>query len=91
MNQSKVKNMVVLKDLPSNIVEEAIVILKTNKQVKKFEKIDKNKGTENITNEKKKSDYILKEAEMLVSNYISCLEEKKNEKKSKQQKHESKI
>ena len=39
MNQSNLKNMVVLKNLPSNIVEEAIVILKTNKKVKKLEKI----------------------------------------------------
>jgi len=81
MNQSSVKNMVILKNLPSNIVEEAIIILKANKKVKKLEKIEKNKVTENMGNEKKKNDYILKEAEMLVSNYISGLEEKKNAKK----------
>ena len=45
MNQSNLKNMVVLKNLPSNIVEEAIVILKTNKKVKKLEKeVDKIRG-----------------------------------------------
>ena len=37
------KNMVVLKNLPSNLVEEAIVILKSSKKVKKLEKIEKNK------------------------------------------------
>lgn len=86
MNQSNLKNMVVLKNLPSNIVEEAIVILKTNKKVKKLEKIEKNKTVEDTTIKKKENDYILKEAEMLVSNYISGLEEKKEAKKIKNQK-----
>ena len=31
MQKNNVKNIVVLKNLPSNIVEEAIVILKSNK------------------------------------------------------------
>lgn len=86
MNQSNLKNMVVLKNLPSNIVEEAIVILKTNKKVKKLEKIEKNKLMEDTRNKMKENDYILKEAEMLVSNYISGLEEKKEAKKIKNQK-----
>ncbi len=86
MNQSNLKNMVVLKNLPSNIVEEAIVILKTNKKVKKLEKIEKNKVVEDTDNKTKENDYILKEAEMLVSNYISGLEEKKEAKKIKNQK-----
>ena len=37
MKQSELKNMVILKNLPSNIVEEAIVILKANKKIKKLE------------------------------------------------------
>lgn len=86
MNQSNLKNMVVLKNLPSNIVEEAIVILKTNKKIKKLEKIEKNKVIEDTSNKTKENDYILKEAEMLVSNYISGLEEKKEAKKIKNQK-----
>ena len=76
MEENKLKNMVVLKNLPSNIVEEAFVILKANKKVKKLEKIEK---TQNSTNNKKvgnKKDYILQEAEMLVKNYIAKLEEK---------------
>ena len=81
MSQSNLKNMVVLKNLPSNIVEEAIVILKTNKKVKKLEKIEKNKTIEDKAYKKKEKDYILREAEMLVLNYISSLEEKKEEKK----------
>lgn len=35
METSNMKNIVVLKNLPSNIVEEAIVILKGNKKNKK--------------------------------------------------------
>lgn len=86
MNQSNLKNMVVLKNLPSNLVEEAIVILKSNKKVKKLEKIEKAKVTENISVDKKENEYIVKEAEMLVSNYISSLEEKKEQKNLNNQK-----
>ena len=43
METSNMKNMVVLKNLPSNLVEEAIVILKSSKKVKKLEKIEKNR------------------------------------------------
>lgn len=79
MNQSGLKNMVVLRNLPSNIVEEAIVVLKTNSRVKQDEKIENrkiDKDNKNI-NTSKENDYILKEAEMLVNNYIKKVEEKK--------------
>lgn len=71
MNESKMKNMVVLKNLPSNIVEEAYVILKPNKNFKHT--IAK---TEN-SNERITSEYVVKEAEMVVSNYLSKIEERK--------------
>lgn len=82
MNQSNLKNMVVLKNLPSNIVEEAIIILKTNKKIKQEEKIEKDKKLEkeNLINKSKEKDYIVKEAEMVLSRYISNLEEKKKQK-----------
>lgn len=80
METSNMKNMVVLKNLPSNLVEEAIVILKSNKKVKKLEKVDKNNNLEEIENIKKEKDYVLKEAEMLVSSYISKLENKQEQK-----------
>lgn len=86
MNQSNLKNMVVLKNLPSNLVEEAIVILKSNKKVKKLEKIEKAKVAENTSGDKKENEYIVKEAEMLISNYISSLEEKKEQKNLNNQK-----
>lgn len=77
MNQGGFKNMVVLKNLPSNIVEEAIIVLKTNKKIKQVEKIEKEKMTENKYTKTREDDYILKEAEMLVNTYISKLEDKK--------------
>lgn len=81
MKESNLKNMVILKDLPSNIVEEAIVILKSNKKAKKLEKIERNKKAEkNTSNRKKDKTYILKEAEMIVSSYISEIEGKKHNK-----------
>ena len=79
MDVSSMKNMVVLKNLPSNIIDEAIVVLKSNKRVKKFEKIENCKfsGSEN---EKKNDDkYVLKEAEMLVSDYIAKIDENKKQ------------
>ena len=75
MDIGKMKNVIVLKNLPSNIVEEAIVVLKTNKRIKKLE-LAKNKS-ENFRNnkeEKNKDDYIIKEAELVISNYISKIE-----------------
>ena len=45
MENGKMKNILVLKDLPSNLVEEAIVILKSSKKVKKLERIEKNNKT----------------------------------------------
>lgn len=80
MEASNMKNMVVLKNLPSNLVEEAIVILKSSKKVKKLEKIDKNNKFNQVEPIKKEKDYILKEAEMLVSSYISKLEDKHEQK-----------
>lgn len=74
METSNMKNMVVLKNLPSNLVEEAIVILKSSKKVKNLEKIDKNNKLEETKSIKKEKDYVLKEAEMLVSSYISKIE-----------------
>ena len=41
MQANKLKNIVILKNLPSNIVEEAIVILKSNKYAKKLQMIEK--------------------------------------------------
>ena len=70
MNESKMKNMVVLKNLPSNIVEEAYVVLKPNKNYKNLQKQEN-------TDERLSADYVVKEAEMVISNYLSKIEDKK--------------
>ena len=73
MNNSNMKNMVVLKDLPSNIVEEAIVVLKNNKKINKL-KLNKKKEATVKTMQKEDKQYIIKEAEMLIANYIKEIE-----------------
>lgn len=83
MKQENSKNIVVLKDLPSNIVEEAIIVLKTKKLAKKAQKIEKSKGTKSKEPKKIQSEYIIKEAEMLVSSFVSRIEENKTETKEK--------
>ena len=80
MNTGGMKNIVILKDLPSNLVEEAIVFLKENQKLKKPELIDietkQAKGQANKKEEKVRSsrDYIVNEAQMLIADYISKVE-----------------
>lgn len=75
MDTENMKNMVVLKNLPSNIVDEAIVILKPNINLKILNKIEKKSNkNEKMENSKK---YIINEAEMLISNYIDKIERDK--------------
>lgn len=89
MDTSNLKNIVVLKDLPSNIVEEAIVVLKENQKVPKLEHADKEIKKNNIkpsennkSHNKTSKDYIIKEAQMLIADYISKIENK-NKKENK--------
>ena len=79
MEVSNMKNIIVLKNLPSNLVEEAIVILKTNKEAKKLEYIEKNSISKE-NNNKKTKEYMIKEAECVISSYISNIEKSKNDK-----------
>ncbi|MDO5557182.1 MAG: hypothetical protein Q4G05_02945 [Clostridia bacterium] len=76
MNINKMKNVVVLKNLPSNIIEEAIVILKQNKKAVVFENkndID-NRVDKDYINSKNgissSKDYIVKEAELIIKDCI---------------------
>lgn len=82
MEESKLKNMVVLKNLPSNLIEEAIIVLKPNKNARKLEKIDNDKinKVEKSKNVIEK-DFVVKEAEFVITSYISNVE--KNVKKKK--------
>ena len=78
MNTHNMKNMVVLKDLPSNIVDEAIVILKPNIRLKSLDLTPKNNSNNKKVKEEDSKKYIINEAEMLISNYISKVENDKN-------------
>ena len=73
METSQMKNIVIIKNIPSNIVEEAIVFLKNDEKIKAKMLLnynDKNNG--------KESDYIVNEAQMLISDYIKSMENKKD-------------
>lgn len=79
MDTSNMKNIIVLKDLPSNIVDEAIVILKSNINLKKYDFVESKKENIKVGAKSKNNtkDYIVKEAEAVVSNYISSIERPK--------------
>lgn len=62
------KNIVVLKNLPSNIIDEALLILKPNQKIKNLEYTPKQNGVQNSANSQ---DYIVKEAEMVISTYLT--------------------
>ena len=78
METSNLKNTVILKSIPSNIIEEAIIVLKKNIKVKEYEIKSKNEKSE-------KGNYIIKEAEMIINNYCNKIE---NEQKKEKQKKE---
>lgn len=74
MLNNNLKNIVVLKNLPSNLIDEAIIVLKSKKTAKKFELIEK-KSTINYRKElENNNEYLIKEAEMVVNNYIAKME-----------------
>ena len=78
METSKMKNMVFLKNLPSNMIEEAIVIFKENSKIKAKDVINKSNQLSQIQGKSK--DIIFKEAEMLVNDYVKRVESSKNKK-----------
>ena len=81
MDNNRLKNMVVLKNLPSNVVDEAIVILKPNVKLKKADLADNKKNKNGLVNKTlNPKEYIVNEAQMIISNYISSLERPKQEK-----------
>ena len=75
MDSKQLKNIIVLKNLPSNLIEEAIIILKNNKKIKILEGIESKNCKKEL--EENKEDYIIKEAEMVISNYLSRVEKEK--------------
>ena len=81
MPESNLKNIVVLKNLPSNLIDEAIVILKSNKDAKKLQFIEK-ASTIEYSKMQKSKDYVIKEAENVIASYASKLEKNRTIKKS---------
>lgn len=110
MKTDVMKNVIILKNLPSNLIDEAIVIVKDKKKIKDInysefikdggEKFSSsaNRQTSNRViqgymkeedlkklEDTKKEDrkYVIKEAEIVVSNYLSKIDNKMPEKKIK--------
>lgn len=97
MNQSNMKNVIILKNLPSNLIDEAIMVVKDKKKVKDINysdfikykeengiiqgdmKIEDLKKIENIKKEDRK--YVIKEAEVVVTNYIKRIEDNLSDRK----------
>lgn len=73
MEKNSMKNIVILRNLPSNLIEEAFIILKSNKMAKKLEYIEKFSNHKNKEIKDKKN-YIIKEAESVIENYMEKIE-----------------
>lgn len=71
MKQKELKNTVVLKNLQSNLIEEAIIVFKKNTKIPKGIKLE---GNESI------KEYPLVEAEKLVNNYAIGIKQTVNKK-----------
>lgn len=80
MEKEKMENVILLKNLPSNIVKEAIVVLKENHKLPEVERKyeEENKKPKEAGDE----EYIVKEAEMLVMDYIQKLENRKQKREN---------
>lgn len=76
MEINNMRNLIILKNLPSNLVEEAFIVLKKNQKIKKLEYTEGclDRFSEEKFSESASEDYIVKEAELLVSEYINKLE-----------------
>lgn len=74
MQNRKLKNTIVLKGIASNVVEEAIVILRPNVKLKQKEFIEKNNRIEKKSATNK---YIVKEAENVILSYLERIESNK--------------
>ena len=75
MQTEKMKNMIILKNLPSNIIDEAFIILKGNQKAKILNSLENSIKDSSATNQP--DGYIVKEAEMILSDYMSKIENEK--------------
>ena len=70
------KNMLVLKDLPSNLIEEAYIVLNPNLKLKIKEIENKKEENKTVNSKVLAKDYILEEAKYVLLNYVSKYENK---------------
>lgn len=86
MQLSKMKNIIVLKGMASNVVEEAIVVLKPNVKIKQSEYNTKQKWD---IEDKNKKMIVIKEAEDTINSYVKKIqkESKKAENKNLKMKY----
>lgn len=75
----EMKNMIVLRDLPSNIVEEAWVIIKPEARNKEKELIKRMK--KNNLNNKTENGYVVNEAETVIYDYLKNINNYEDKKK----------
>ena len=78
MEKCKMKNVVVLRNLPSNLIEEAFVVVKSKKIAKSSERIDAR--NEKIDGKNKDDGYIVREAESVLASFVSFIEKKERKK-----------
>ena len=78
MEKCKMKNVVVLRNLPSNLIEEAFVVVKSKKVARSLEYIDLKNGKS--TSNCKDNGYIVREAESVLFSYANLIEKKENKK-----------
>lgn len=88
MEVNQMKNMIVLRELPSNMIEEAFFVLKGNVKVHTKQEVTKKEMSAGKEKKKLEQDnYMVKEAELIVKEYIHNLEkgtQKKERKKLEQ-------
>lgn len=86
---NNMKNIIIVKDLPSNLIDEAIIVVRDKNKIKSIDKLIEDKQNyehcfikeedfnkiRNIKIESRK--YIVKEAEMVVNDYLDKIDENK--------------
>ena len=83
MGEIKKQNTIVLRNLPSNLIEEATIVFKNKKTVREIEKAEKERKKQESTiiplknKQGKRQSYAIKEAEMVIIDYVSGIEEKR--------------
>ena len=83
MGEIKKQNTIVLRNLPSNLIEEATIVFKNKKTVREIEKAEKERKKQESTiipvknKEGKRQSYAIKEAEMVIIDYVSGIEQKR--------------